>query len=83
MKRDMELALQILRAVQATPSGAPVSFSKLIEEKGAAEIEEHIRILIDAGLLAFGPRSAHLTFAILDRGYWLTWAGHHYLENAS
>ncbi len=79
MKRDMETAVQILRAVEATAAGAPVSFSKLLQEKGAMEIEEHIRILIDAGLLAYGPRSAHLTFAILDKGYWLTWAGHDYL----
>ena len=76
MKRDMDLVREILFEVESWPSDGSRS-EVLIGERNPGEVEEHVRIMIAAGLL----HGDELAFrqVLVDR---LSWAGHDFLDAA-
>ncbi len=77
MKRDMDLARQILLQIEAAPYGGRwVDLS--LPSHSNEEVSYHIMLLAEAGLIEA------LDFSSLSGGSWrprrLTWAGHEFLE---
>jgi len=79
MKRDLDLARQILLAVEARPAGArPVPVT--IDGHSDLEVADHVRLLVEAGLLDALDASSFSGPAWLVRR--LTWEGHDFIETA-
>jgi len=51
MKRDMDLARQILFEIESSPHGADVIFQPEIEGHSLDEVSYHIMLLIQAGYI--------------------------------
>ena len=81
MKRDIELARAILLAVEAEPT---VWLDGLPKVKGArrAEIEYHVILLCDAGLLVADRSADSQSSAGRCARVRLSWDGHEFLEAA-
>ena len=79
MKRDMDLARQILLALEAQSVealGDPIE----IEGHDDAEVSYHIKLLDDAGLLVGRDDGSAETFCWSAKA--LTWEGHEFLDAA-
>ncbi len=81
MKRDLDLVRTILKEIESKAAG---DFARglSIDGRAQAEVDEHVRIMIDAGLLDGQPKTMaaagyHPTFI---RG--LSWHGHDFLDAA-
>jgi hypothetical protein len=81
MKRDFDLVRTILKEIESRPAGDFIR-GLSIDGRTQAEVDEHVRIMIDAGLLDGQPKTMMLagyrpTFI---RG--LSWHGHDFLDAA-
>lgn len=74
MKRDMELIRQILLAAEDHDEAHVYSFPATVKAS-ALQIQDHLRILRDAGFLAHEK-----TLAGGRLGWRLTWAGHEFID---
>jgi hypothetical protein len=74
MKRDMDLVREILFKVESR-TGSNVGWELEIQGRDKDEIDEHVLILGDAGLLDVKEEAFRQVFT--NR---LTWAGHEFLE---
>lgn len=76
MKRDMDLARQILLEIEKLPHGYDVLFQPEIEGRSSAEVSYHIMLLTQAGYVEGeeAPDGWHAKT--------LTWQGHEFLEAA-
>lgn len=76
MKRDMDLAREILLALEEMPADEEVELN--LEGYSQEEISYHVRLLSEAGLIEAEDRSGY------GGDDWqperLTWAGHDFLE---
>ena len=79
MKRDMDLARQIMLELEETPYGGDL-LSINIDGRNDAEITYHVMLLAEAGLIEARNLSAY------DGIRWtptrLTWQGHDFLDAA-
>src|SRR5215213_8227136 len=76
MKRDMDLARQILFEIEKLPHGLDVIFQPEIEGHSSEEVSYHIMLLTQAGYVEGeeAPDGWHART--------LTWQGHEFLEAA-
>jgi hypothetical protein len=78
MKRNMDLARQILLEVERQPyTGMPIDLK--IEDQDPADVEYHVLLLAEAGLLDQAKRQ---TLNSRTRPTRLTWEGHEFLDAA-
>lgn len=81
MKRDLDLVRTILKEIESRPAG---DFARglPIDGRVQAEVDEHVRIMIDAGLLDGQPKTMtlHGYHPTVIRG--LSWHGHDFLDAA-
>lgn len=82
MKRDMELVRSLLLSIEESHNGRdPIQFKPDESDKYSKnEIEYHLRLMNDAGLIDANFSSTFAGPESLVRG--LTWAGHDFLEAA-
>lgn len=77
MKRDMDLARDILATIEAADSERQLQ-QVAIEGRSRAEISYHVKLLHEAGLIEATDLSSP------DQLHWLpghlTWAGHEFLD---
>ncbi len=81
MKRDMDLARQILLEVEKTPYQGKPGFSLTLKDISKEELDYHIMLLQEAGLVeATGTtyQSGNVKWRIKR----LTWEGHEFLDSA-
>lgn len=86
MKRDMNLVRLILREVEKLdPTRGPVGLHFRDEGYDDATVFEHVRLMMDAGLLDGAVMDGYPTDGFVPqmsiRG--LTWIGHDFLANAA
>ena len=80
MKRDMDLARQILLVVEKTPYQGDSGFSLTPRDATAEELDYHVMLLHEAGLIeAIGRTHFGTTEWRIKR---LTWQGHEFLDAA-
>ena len=80
MKRDMNLVRKILLEVEANTDGSTPLMTVSVENYSQDQIQYHLAILIDAGLI-----EAIDTSSASGIGYYptrLTWEGHEFLDAA-
>lgn len=82
MKRDMGLVRSILLEIEQQEAGY-VQYSSDIKKYAKDEINYHIYIMLQAGLLAGNSIESQASFIPRDfAGIHLTWQGHEFLESA-
>ena len=76
MKRDMDLARQILFEIEGLPNGNDVILQPEIENRSSDEVSYHIMLLVQAGYIEGeeAPDGWHASS--------LTWLGHEFLDAA-
>lgn len=79
MKRDWDLVIAVLKAIEA--SDAPVGKRTPVDIPGRSDeqINYHIKLLSQAGLIAAIPPKAVKDNTYIPMG--LTWDGHDFLDN--
>ncbi|WCE02810.1 DUF2513 domain-containing protein [Pseudoxanthomonas sp. JBR18] len=84
MKRDNELIRQLLLAIEDRPPGPPFSGSEICpEDADPAVVAEHIRLLMDAGLIDALTRQYVEDLCLLPSRIkigTITWKGHEFLD---
>ena len=81
MKRDMDLVRDILLAYEM--NGHFPNFDECLKGYSTEEVEYHINLMLNAGLLEalFVPNSLNARMGI-PYGYRMTWDGHDFLDAA-
>ena len=80
MKRDMDLARDILFAIEQNED-VPLGWIDLnIPGRSSEEVAYHVLILAEAGLIEAHPLSTHSGFDYRPKR--LTWQGHEFLDTA-
>ena len=82
MKRDFDLIREILLQIQAAPVSQVISSFEL-DDRGEVEIFEHVKLLLEKGLVKGNSRNSGTglgggAFAITG----LTWEGYDFIESA-
>jgi len=81
MKRDFDLVRKIMLDVQALPADSPLICLEYPNEYEQAEVNEHVALLIEAGLLKGKPlRAMSSLLQVPVQG--LTWEGHNFIDSA-
>ena len=80
MKRDLDLCLQILKAVEVNKSPFGINQLPVITGHNDDEISYHIAILVEGGLLKGIPSNEIGSLEYFDVN--LTWQGHEFLDLA-
>lgn len=81
MKRDMDLARQILLAVEERPYQSGSGFTLTHKEIEAETLDYHVMLLHEAGLIE-ATNTTYLGGKTVWRIKRLTWQGHEFLEAA-
>lgn len=84
MKRDMDLIRSLLLTIEALPPREVEAESFRFEGVDRATIREHVRLLIEQGLVE--GEVSQQSVSMLPGGTWarirrITWAGHEYLDS--
>lgn len=77
MKRDFDLIRRILSRVEETPAGE-ITSGFVIEGASSAELGEHVRLLIEAGLVNGEVLRTRGPYIVTIRN--LTWKGYDFLD---
>ncbi|HUT54550.1 MAG TPA: DUF2513 domain-containing protein [bacterium] len=79
MKRDMELIRKILQSIEEEPTGFAPNHIK-IEGYSEDQINYHVYLMIDAGLLEGFKVTSHDSNSPEAKARNLTWFGHEFLD---
>jgi len=80
MVRDFALIRRILLEVQSIPAGSPLQHVSFPGEYNQVDVDEHVALLIEAGLLrgvSQRPVRGTITVMVSD----MTWDGHDFLAS--